>query len=167
MSFTKTFPINTGTFVVVQVGNTKRLGTVACYQCVTEEDEEDVVMVSGYKESWCAEYFDEVHKWSEWRKKNGGNYFNSDGRFYAFVYEYRTDGKKIQVRSGKYKAEACCHKDDTYNEEIGLFLASNRLFIKILQDMVNSEIRQMKYDVVDELFRNVAKASAKLGVKFV
>ena len=25
----------------------------------------------------------------------------------------------------------------------------------------------MKYDVVDELFRNVAKASAKLGVKFV
>ena len=37
MSFTKTFPINTGTFVVVQVGNTKRLGTVACYQCVTEE----------------------------------------------------------------------------------------------------------------------------------
>lgn len=75
------------------------------------------------------------------RKKNGGNYFNSDGRFYAFVYEYRTDGKKIQVRSGKYKAEACCHKDDTYNEEIGLFLASNRLFIKILQDMVNSEIQ--------------------------
>ena len=56
MSFTKTFPINTGTFVVVQVGNTKRLGTVACYQCVTEEDEEDVVMVSGYKESWCGEY---------------------------------------------------------------------------------------------------------------
>ena len=45
MSFTKTFPINTGTFVVVQVGNTKRLGTVACYQCVTEEDE-----------SWCGEY---------------------------------------------------------------------------------------------------------------
>ena len=118
-------------------------------------------------EDVCAEYFDEVHKWSEWRKKNGGNYFNSDGRFYAFVYEYRTDGKKIQVRSGKYKAEACCHKDDTYNEEIGLFLASNRFFIKILQDMVNSEIRQMKYDVVDELFRNVAKASAKLGVKFV
>ena len=59
------------------------------------------------------------------------------------------------------------YNDDTYNEEIGLFLASNRLFIKILQDMVNSEIRQMKYDVVDELFRNVAKASAKLGVKFV
>lgn len=56
MSFTKTFPINTGTFVVVQVGNTKRLGTVVCYQCVTEEDEEDVVMVSGYKESWCGEY---------------------------------------------------------------------------------------------------------------
>lgn len=51
MSFTKTFPINTGTFVIVQVGNTKRLGTVACYQCVTEEDEEDMVMVSGYKES--------------------------------------------------------------------------------------------------------------------
>lgn len=39
MSFTKTFPINTGTFVVVQVGNKKRLGTVVCYQCVTEDCE--------------------------------------------------------------------------------------------------------------------------------
>ena len=50
------YPRNTGTFVIVQVGNTKRLGTVVCYQCVTEEDEEDMVMVSGYKESWCGEY---------------------------------------------------------------------------------------------------------------
>lgn len=56
MNFVKRLPINTGTFVVAQVVNTKRLGTVVCYQCVTEEDEEDVVMVSGYKESWCGEY---------------------------------------------------------------------------------------------------------------
>lgn len=154
-----------------KIGTFGHIGAI----CTVIDVSEDGIISFRYKNKYegCisedvrAEYFDEVHKWSEWRKKNGGNYFNSDGRFYAFVYEYRTDGKKIQVRSGKYKAEACCHKDDTYNEEIGLFLASNRLFIKILQDMVNSEIRQMKYDVVDELFRNVAKASAKLGVKFV
>ena len=58
MSFTKTFPINTGTFVIVQVGNTKRLGTVVCYQCVTEEDEEDMVMVSGTIQCSCGEEFE-------------------------------------------------------------------------------------------------------------
>lgn len=78
MSFTKTFPINTGTFVVVQVGNTKRLGTVACYQCVTEEDEEYVVMVSGYKESWCGEYLlsevKDIRKMFECFKKQNINF---------------------------------------------------------------------------------------------
>lgn len=97
----------------------------------------------------------------------GNVYSNLDEENEDHVVNYPTFTWDCYQIGGKYKAEACCHKDDTYNEEIGLFLASNRLFIKILQDMVNSEIRQMKYDVVDELFRNVAKASAKLGVKFV
>lgn len=64
MGFTKTFPYNTGTFVVVNedgVDMSKpkallgRLGSIACYQCV-DEDEELVVMVSGYKDAWCGEY---------------------------------------------------------------------------------------------------------------
>ena len=64
MGFTKTFPYNKGTFVVVNddsidMNNSKtllgRLGTITCYQCVTESDEL-IVMISGYKDSWCGEY---------------------------------------------------------------------------------------------------------------
>lgn len=65
MSFTKTFPYNTGTFVLVDLDHydsndpkklINRLGIVACYQCVTEKDEDFIVMVSGYKNAWCGEY---------------------------------------------------------------------------------------------------------------
>lgn len=64
MSFTRTFPYNTGTFVLVDLDTydendpkklINRLGTIACYQCVNEDDTL-VVMVSGYKNPWCGEY---------------------------------------------------------------------------------------------------------------
>ena len=64
MSFTKTFPYDTGTFVLVDLDTyddkdpkklINRIGTIACYQCVTEEDV-GIVMVSGYKNAWCGEY---------------------------------------------------------------------------------------------------------------
>ena len=64
MAFTKTFPYDTGTFVVVHANDVDtnnpetlrgRLGSIACYQCV-DEDEELIVMVSGYKDAWCGEY---------------------------------------------------------------------------------------------------------------
>lgn len=64
MGFTKIFPYNTGTFVVVNedgVDMSKpeallgRIGSIACYQCV-DEDDELLVMVSGYKDAWCGEY---------------------------------------------------------------------------------------------------------------
>lgn len=65
-SFTVTFPISIGTFVIVDhesVDLTQskalhgRLGTISCYQCVDNKDNDDhIVMVSGYKDSWCGEY---------------------------------------------------------------------------------------------------------------
>lgn len=64
MGFTKTFPYNTGTFVIVNedgVDMSKpkallgRLGSIAYYQCV-DEGEELMVMISGYKDTWCEEY---------------------------------------------------------------------------------------------------------------
>ena len=64
MSFTKTFPYDTGTFVLVDLDTydgthprqlINRLGTITCYQCV-DEDDELMVMVSGYKNAWCGEY---------------------------------------------------------------------------------------------------------------
>lgn len=64
MGFTKTFPYNTGTFVVVDKDEVNspdpnlllgRLGAIACYNCVREHDDL-VVVVSGYKDAWCGEY---------------------------------------------------------------------------------------------------------------
>ena len=64
MGFTKTFPYDIGTFVLVDLDTydsrypkklINRLGRVTCYQCVTEKDA-FMVMVSGYKNSWCGEY---------------------------------------------------------------------------------------------------------------
>lgn len=69
--FTVEFPYDIGTFV--QVNNSMRgespkpkecwddlgdIGTISCYNCVTNSDEDDkfVVVVSGYKQSWCGEY---------------------------------------------------------------------------------------------------------------
>ena len=65
MSFTKTFPYDTGTFVLVDFDTyddkdqkklINRIGTIACYQCVTEKEDVGIVMVSGYKNAWCREY---------------------------------------------------------------------------------------------------------------
>ena len=82
MGFIREFPYNTGTFVVVDLDNYDennprtlllRLGSIACYQCV-DEDDELVVMVSGYKECWCGEFLlneikiateEEVNKYEE------------------------------------------------------------------------------------------------------
>lgn len=68
--FTKTFPYNTGTFVVIDYGKVDinrpetfygRFGTIVCYQYVDEENDRFAVVVSGYKDSWCGEYLlDEI-----------------------------------------------------------------------------------------------------------
>ena len=66
--FTRTFPYNTGTFVIVDEDENKvdinnpetligRLGSIACYNCVNENDNDSfLVVVSGYKSAWCGEY---------------------------------------------------------------------------------------------------------------
>ena len=69
MAFTVNFPVDIGTFVItnykkVDLNNPEtlrgRVGNIACYQSVTQEDENGdsfIVMVSGYKDSWCGETF--------------------------------------------------------------------------------------------------------------
>lgn len=63
--FTVTFPVDIGTFVIVNhkdVDLSKpkallgRVGTIACYQSVDDKNDDHLVMVSGYKDSWCGEY---------------------------------------------------------------------------------------------------------------
>lgn len=64
MAFTITFPVDIGTYVIVDHGDIDlsdpknlhgRFGTLACYQCVMNDDDY-IVMVSGYKDAWCGEY---------------------------------------------------------------------------------------------------------------
>ena len=56
--FTVEFPYDIGTFVTIKK-NKKILGTIVCYNCVDGSltDEPFLVVVSGYKDSWCGEYF--------------------------------------------------------------------------------------------------------------
>lgn len=69
--FTQTFPYDIGTFVRVNDNGRGELpspesiighddlgdiGTISCYQCVTDKEDDYCVMVSGYKQSWCGEY---------------------------------------------------------------------------------------------------------------
>ena len=64
MAFTVTFLIDIGTHVIVDYEGVDlsdpknlhgRFGTIACYQCVMNDDNY-IVMVSGYKDAWCGEY---------------------------------------------------------------------------------------------------------------
>ena len=64
MSFTKTFPMDIGTFVItdteINLNNPENLkgnlGSISCYQCVDDKEDEYIVGVCGYKDSWCGEY---------------------------------------------------------------------------------------------------------------
>lgn len=64
MSFTITFPVDIGTYVItntdIDLNNPENLkgnlGSIACYQCVDDKENDFIVMVSGYKDSWCGEY---------------------------------------------------------------------------------------------------------------
>lgn len=65
MAFTITFPIDIGTHVIVNhegidLSDPKnlhgRFGTISCYQCVENYDDDYIVMVSGYKDAWWGEY---------------------------------------------------------------------------------------------------------------
>ena len=58
-------------------------------------------------------------------------------------YQSRTNGKKVQVRSGAFKAEATCCKDDVFDFEKGLALAKSRLIVKYLDNQVKSIAKAM------------------------
>lgn len=58
-------------------------------------------------------------------------------------YQSRTNGKKVQVRSGTLKAEATCCKDDVFDFEKGLVLAKSRLIVKYINNQVKSIAKAM------------------------
>ncbi len=95
----------------------------------------------------CEKYFDKVteppkHKWSKWQENEDCHYSLGDNK--PFSYQYRYDERRIQVKRGGFKAEACCHKDDKFDLEIGLSLATKRLIVKTLNALIEQEIDLMK-----------------------
>ena len=92
-------------------------------------------------------YFEKVEEpvkrtWSKWYL-NEIRFTDINGKNVRCNYLYRTNGKKVQVRSGSFKAEATCYKDDTFDLSKGLNLAKKRLIVKYLDNQVKSIAKAM------------------------
>ena len=85
-------------------------------------------------------YFEKVEEpvkrtWSKWQSTEIG-FTDINGNEKAVLCRYRNNGKKIQLRSGAFKVEATCYKDDTFDLNKGLNLAKKRLIVKYLDNQV-------------------------------
>ena len=92
-------------------------------------------------------YFEKVEEpvkkaWTKWYL-NEIRFTDINGKDIRCNYRYRTNGKKIQVRSGAFKAETTCYKDDTFDLSKGLNLAKKRLIVKYLDNQVKSIAKAM------------------------
>lgn len=85
-------------------------------------------------------YFEKVEEpvkrtWSKWHSTEI-RFTDINGKEKAGLCDYRDNGKKIQLRSGVFKAETTCYKDDTFDLNKGLNLAKKRLIVKYLDKQV-------------------------------
>lgn len=94
-------------------------------------------------------YFEKVETpvkrtWTKWCL-NEFRFTDINGKDIKCNYLYRTNGKKVQIRCGAFKAEATCckDKDDEFEIEKGLNLAKKRLVIKYLDNQVKSIAKAM------------------------
>lgn len=92
-------------------------------------------------------YFEKVETptkrtWSKWYL-NEIRFTDINGKDVRFNYLYRTNGKKVQIRCGEFKAEATCCEDDEFEIEKGLNLAKKRLVVKYLDNQVKSIAKAM------------------------
>lgn len=56
-------------------------------------------------------------------------------------FEYRHNGKRVQVRSGALSAMASCNEEDKFDLGFGLRLAAKRLVVKKIASEVESEAK--------------------------
>lgn len=82
-------------------------------------------------------------KWSAWKAR----YFYYTDPFYGekrrLKFEYRCNGKRVQVRSGVLSAMASCNDEagDKFDFKFGLGLAMKRLIIKKIASEVESKAK--------------------------
>lgn len=93
-------------------------------------------------------YFEKVEEpvkrtWSDWSLSFEMIFSDIRGGKKTVKYRSRTNGKKVQVRSGALKAEATCCKEDEFDFEKGLLLAKNRLIVKYLDNQVKAIAKAM------------------------
>lgn len=84
-------------------------------------------------------------KWSEWKATVSDQYYDLNSIAFKKKYWYRENDKKVQVKcdNPKLKAEASCHKEDSFNINKGLNLAEKRLVIKLLDWQAKEMARKM------------------------
>ena len=89
-------------------------------------------------------YFEMVEKrvWTDWKTERIG-FHDINDNLVSIKIRYRNNGKKVQVRSGAFKAESSCCEDDIFDFEKGLILAINRLIVKYLDNQVKSLAKSM------------------------
>ena len=84
------------------------------------EGKENIVLRNDRKDAVASSK--NFNSWTDWCRFNG-----EDGS----LYFYRTNGKKVQVKSiDKLRTESRCHKDDKFSLSVGLQLAYERMLIK-------------------------------------
>ena len=93
-------------------------------------------------------YFEKVETpvkrtWSKWSLPFEMTFSDIRDGKRTISYQSRTNRKKVQVRSGVFKAEATCCKDDVFDFEKGLTLAKSRLIVKYLDNQVKSIAKAM------------------------
>lgn len=93
-------------------------------------------------------YFEKVEEqkkgeWGNW-VSSGATYsdpFDNEER--TLCYEVRDNDKKVQVRSGDFKAEATCCDDDEFDFDKGRELAVRRLIAKIISACVENYAKEL------------------------
>lgn len=97
-------------------------------------------------------YFEKVKPvvkkpWTDWKEVYGGyTYLNpfEDGEEYIdFPIAYRTNGKKIQVKSNGYKAESTCCNGDIFDFDTGYELVRRRLIAKLICGQVEAYAKSL------------------------
>lgn len=92
-------------------------------------------------------YFEKVETpvkrtWSKWYL-NEIRFTDINGKDVRCNYLYRTNGKRVQVRSGALKAGSSCYDEDEFSLCSGLGLAEMRLVVKYLDNQVKSIAKAM------------------------
>ena len=93
-------------------------------------------------------YFEKVEisvkrAWSDWSLAHELTFMDIKGDEKTIKYQYRDNGKRVQIRSGALKAGSSCYDEDEFSLSSGLVLAEMRLVVKYLDNQVKSIAKSM------------------------